>query len=293
MDKRNLLGRIATCVVFPPLIFCVLYYLNQCNCLIPSAIVFAVALRASKEMDGILFSIGERRLLPFWLPPLLVVIDWVGIYLGGGYEGLGFFALYSMIVVIFLVEIFAGSSDDPPYRDSVRRVARTILLVVYPNSFLMIWPEIMNLNENGNLIFFFMLVLVFSNDVFCYVFGMLFGKGNRGYVKASPNKSLAGYIAGFALTPLLGCVYVRVFPSVGAYFGSPYVVIGLSLMTALASDIGDIIESVFKRCGHIKDSGNVIPGRGGMLDNIDSIMASSALFYFFTKAMFSHISHAL
>ena len=283
MDKKNLAGRILTCVVFPPLIFIVLYWLKPFSCFIPVLVVFAVAVRASKETDALVFSDKERRVLPFWIPPILVLADWLGIYLGGIWRWLGVAVLYLLVMLVAVIEAFAGAADDPPFRGSIWRMSKSVLLIIYPNSFFMLWPEIMNINGNGNMIFFFMLVLVFTNDVFCYVFGMLFGNGNRGYVKASPKKSLVGFVGGLVMTPIVGYACCRVVPAVGSYFKSTTMIVIISILIAVASDVGDIAESVLKRCGHAKDSGDVIPGRGGMLDNVDSILAASAVFLFFMK----------
>ena len=283
MDKKNLAGRVLTCIVFPPLIFIVLHWLTPFSCVVPALVVFAVAIRASKETDALVFSNEERKTLPFWIPPILVMADWLGIHLGGIWRASGPVVLYLLVMAVAVIEAFAGGADDPPFRGSIRRMSKSILLIIYPNSFFMLWPEIMNVNNDGNMMFFFMLALVFANDVFCYVFGMLFGNGNRGYVKASPKKSLAGFIGGLAMTPVVGYACCKLIPAIGSHFESPVLIAVLSVAMALASDIGDIAESVIKRCGHAKDSGDVIPGRGGMLDNVDSILAASAMFLFFMK----------
>jgi phosphatidate cytidylyltransferase len=113
---------------------------------------------------------------------------------------------------------------------------------------------------------------------------MLFGKRNRGIVPASPNKSIAGFIGGYAGSIGAGIVAKMLFPDVFA--GSVMKMVFLGFMTASAAIVGDIIESIFKRSAGIKDSGNIIPGRGGVLDSIDSILLAAPVFYIICDFLF-------
>lgn len=126
------------------------------------------------------------------------------------------------------------------------------------------------------------LVTVFMNDSIAWLFGMLFGKNNRGYVRVSPNKSIAGFIGGY-LGAILTCLI--------ATFAFPQIIetqdlalkiikaVSLGFITATAAIIGDLTESAFKRSSNKKDSGMLIPGRGGVLDSCDSILFSAPIFY--------------
>ena len=113
---------------------------------------------------------------------------------------------------------------------------------------------------------------------------MLFGKNNRGYIKASPNKSIAGFIGGIAGSILSGLLGIYIWPEI--FIGSILKIIILGIIVAIAAIAGDLAESVFKRSAGWKDSGRVIPGRGGILDSIDSILMAAPVFYIFTILFF-------
>ena len=114
-------------------------------------------------------------------------------------------------------------------------------------------------------------------DSGAWFFGVLFGKSTRGFFKASPNKSLVGFFGGIITAIACGILFKFIFPTV--FFGSIWKIVLVSFTTALAAIIGDLIESVFKRSLGVKDSGTIIPGRGGLLDCLDSLILGAPIFY--------------
>jgi phosphatidate cytidylyltransferase len=121
------------------------------------------------------------------------------------------------------------------------------------------------------------LFMVFICDSAAWLFGMLFGKNNRGVVAASPNKSVAGFIGGY-----IGCIAAAVvthllWPCI--FPGGLWKSFVLGICIASSAIIGDLIESVLKRSANVKDSGFIMPGRGGVLDSIDSVLFSAPVFY--------------
>ena len=105
----------------------------------------------------------------------------------------------------------------------------------------------------------------------------IFGKGTRGYIAASPNKSIVGFIGGILSSITAAILFKVLFPNIITTSYGNLAIIGF--FTSLAAIVGDLIESVFKRSCNIKDSGNIIPGRGGVLDSIDSILIAAPIFY--------------
>ena len=124
------------------------------------------------------------------------------------------------------------------------------------------------------LLFFFL--LVFGCDTFAYFFGIAFGRNNKGILKVSPNKSIAGYVGGILVPALFGLLSAYLFPEVFRYSLLEGFMLGG--VTAIAAALGDLIESSFKRCAEVKDSGSIIPGRGGILDSVDSIVMAAPLY---------------
>tara|TARA_B100000945_G_scaffold93187_1_gene72796 strand:- start:925 stop:1329 length:405 start_codon:yes stop_codon:yes gene_type:complete len=119
-----------------------------------------------------------------------------------------------------------------------------------------------NINENKYL-FLFLIIICISTDVGGYIFGKFF-KGKK-ITKISPNKTYAGMIGSFFLSLLFS----------GIFFSDLNLKINIFLFTIIISTIsqlGDLFVSLLKRKAKIKDTGNLLPGHGGLLDRIDGIL---------------------
>lgn len=161
--------------------------------------------------------------------------------------------------------------------------AFTILYCGFFNAFI----ARMTLVPHSKVILAVFLAMVFFCDSAAWLFGNLFGKNNKGFIKASPNKSIAGFCGGFIGTIAIGllahylCLNNQT--EMNAFGASTTFgiikVIMVSVFTASAAIIGDLVESVFKRSSGVKDSGHLVPGRGGMLDCLDSILFAAPVYY--------------
>ena len=119
--------------------------------------------------------------------------------------------------------------------------------------------------KNDKALILFILAVCILNDIG----GILFGKliGGKKLTKISPNKTLSGSIGGIILSFLFLFIFVN--------YINNYSLLELSIIvivTSLFSQIGDLVVSFFKRKAKIKDTGNILPGHGGMLDRIDGIL---------------------
>ena len=116
-------------------------------------------------------------------------------------------------------------------------------------------------------IFFILLALIctWASDSFAYLVGRKFGKRKMA-PHISPNKTVEGLIGGVAGCIILGTVISAAF-NYNLFYG-----VLLSSMAALMSPVGDLFESYVKRACDIKDSGNILPGHGGMMDRFDSLL---------------------
>lgn len=179
---------------------------------------------------------------------------------------------------IFCIFILMGieSFTQSDFSISLEKISYSTLIIFYCG-FLPTFISKMTVFENSVYFLSLYFLLVFLCDSGAWFFGVCFGKNNRGIFKASPNKSIAGFIGGIASSIGTGCIFKAIFPDL---INCSYVqMIIWSLFVALAAVIGDLIESVFKRSSDVKDSGNLIPGRGGMLDCIDSLLVAAPVFY--------------
>lgn len=128
---------------------------------------------------------------------------------------------------------------------------------------------------NGALRVFFLFFLIFAADTGAYLAGRNFGRRKLA-PSVSPGKTVEGAIGGLLLCAAwAACAGPLVFP-----LGTPMQVLQLVLLCLVVagfSVVGDLIESLFKRSAGVKDSGNILPGHGGMLDRVDSVLAGAPL----------------
>jgi phosphatidate cytidylyltransferase len=120
-----------------------------------------------------------------------------------------------------------------------------------------------------------LLIIVFANDSLAWLVGVTIG-GRRGLVEISPNKSLSGFIGGLAGS-IIGAIALRSLFQ-GASHAHPLALALFGLIMGIAVIIGDLFESGLKRSAGVKDSGTRIPGRGGFLDSVDSLLFAAPVF---------------
>jgi phosphatidate cytidylyltransferase len=125
--------------------------------------------------------------------------------------------------------------------------------------------------DRGPQLVFYVLCLVWAADIGAYFIGRRFGS-RRLAPRVSPAKTWEGVAGGVAGAALIAGVGAQLFSAPLAAF----VLLGVAV--ALASIVGDLTESMFKRFAGLKDSGHFIPGHGGILDRIDSVTAAVPLF---------------
>jgi phosphatidate cytidylyltransferase len=115
-------------------------------------------------------------------------------------------------------------------------------------------------------------MMVWSNDSFAYLIGRAFGK-TRLFERISPKKSWEGAVGGFIFTLITGFIY--------AYFTNGEFLFWISAAAIVSPTgiLGDLIESRFKRLVDVKDSGNMLPGHGGILDRFDAVIYATPFFY--------------
>ncbi|MCL2480714.1 MAG: phosphatidate cytidylyltransferase [Spirochaetaceae bacterium] len=183
-----------------------------------------------------------------------------------------------LIFIIFIFQVF--NRNESTYPEINRRTSSLIVLLFYPGIFFSYSIRFSTLHY-PSFAFILFLFLVFFNDICAYVSGMLWGANNRNIIPISPKKSLVGFIVGFSSSILVASVFYYFKPQ---FFAEKYhYALIMGIVIGIISIIGDLSESAMKRSANIKDSGNVLPGRGGILDNIDSLIFSAPAFYFMVK----------
>jgi phosphatidate cytidylyltransferase len=185
---------------------------------------------------------------------------------------------------LFVSEIFLRRDNFSPV---INRLVAGFSVMMYPGLFL-IWIIRMSLCENSGFVLLLFMLTVMANDSIAWTAGVLFGKGNRGFIRVSPNKSIAGFVGGLlaSIAVCAGAVYAL--PAVFVPDRIPALPSGilLGLFCGAAVVIGDLAESLIKRSCDVKDSGFMIPGRGGILDSSDSIAMTAPVFYVLYRFFF-------
>ncbi|MDR0910724.1 MAG: phosphatidate cytidylyltransferase [Spirochaetaceae bacterium] len=202
-------------------------------------------------------------------------------------EGAFVFALITGASWALFRGIFPGKDKEKPFAGSIHRTVAGFAVIIYPGFFLC-WLISLCLLRNSSFVILCFLLMVFGNDSFAWFFGMLLGQGNRGIVPVSPNKSLAGFIGGTLVSTVIGYVAAVFLPNVfrAAYLPAALSGIIIGLSTAIAASLGDLAESAIKRSAGVKDSGAFFPGRGGVLDSLDSIAFAAPVFYILYRTLF-------
>ena len=207
------------------------------------------------------------------------------------------FALPSWVIIVIIMTGFGWAllsgilSRSSEIENIIKKIVCRYSLLIYPG-FFMIWLVFMSAWGNPAAILLF-LVITFGNDSFAWLSGTLFGANNRGIIAVSPNKSIMGFLGGLVGAVLVAIGAVLIFPS---YFpfasdvpisSNIFTAVIIGVCTGIAASLGDLAESAIKRSCDFKDSGNLMLGRGGVLDSIDSIAVAAPVFFLLYKLFFT------
>ena len=149
--------------------------------------------------------------------------------------------------------------------DAFRCIAGSVLAIVYLGVPMMLFNFVYLYSKWLAL---FLFILIWFNDTGAYLFGSWLGK-HKLFERLSPKKSWEGFFGGMlcCVGMGIGCHYISGGIDWPLWMWPAYAVI-----VCIAATLGDLFESLLKRAAHVKDSGNIIPGHGGILDRIDSLL---------------------
>ena len=178
------------------------------------------------------------------------------------------FCVLSIVILIISIEVFRKDKRNP-----VNPVIAVFSLFYITVPFILL-NELL-LIKDFNVVFY-VVVLIWSCDTFAYFGGKYFGKHLLSSI--SPKKTWEGSVIGFIFTNITSLIFHFYFPEVLSLKDA--LIVGSAV--GIFGQIGDLFESMLKRYNEVKDSSNIIPGHGGVLDRFDSlIFVSPIVFVYF------------
>ena len=181
--------------------------------------------------------------------------------------------LPGLLLLIMTARLFSPR----PVQGAIEDIAATFLGISYV-ALLFSFQIAIRMGIDGKQWLVFLFFVIWASDIGAYSIGIPFGR-HRLYEKVSPKKSIEGF-AGAVIAAGGMALLCRIWfmPVIGM---AEIAAIGVGL--AIAGTIGDLAESLLKRAAGVKDSGTVIPGHGGILDRMDSMLFAAPVLYYYLK----------
>jgi phosphatidate cytidylyltransferase len=201
-------------------------------------------------------------------------------------EGLNVY-FFSATILIYLLILFTSGICIKRHDilHSIINSAFGQLYITLPMCLLMLIGYQYNLfnDDFHHALILAIFVMIWVNDTAAYFFGTLIGK-HRFVEHISPKKTTEGLIAGLFFTIIAGLIFAHFYPQYPIGFW-----IGFAAIASVFGTVGDLFESLIKRTYKIKDSGHLLPGHGGILDRIDSLLIEipAIFFYLMTFTIFA------
>ena len=199
--------------------------------------------------------------------------------------GVHWYGLFSILIPVYAFLfvatriVLAGETDR--FLERAATIQWGLMACVYCVSYA---PALMLLDIEGydastGKLLLFLVVVVQASDVLQFVWGKLVGR-RRIAPSISPNKTWEGFVGGVACATLVGTALWWATPF------NPWQAAAMSLLIALAGFAGGLVMSAIKRDRGVKDFGGLLPGHGGVLDRIDSLLFAAPIFFHVTRFFF-------
>ncbi len=186
-------------------------------------------------------------------------------------KGPFYIAIFPLFVIFPLAFFIFRYPKSHPKMVDIGKLIMGPFYICLPLSFL---ATIRTLDE-GQMWIFFILAVIFAGDTGSFYFGKLFGKHKL--TQISPGKTWEGTLGGLIANVVSAGIFAYLFfPSLSA---SSIMVLGVAI--GISGQVGDLAESMLKRMSNIKDSGRILPGHGGILDRIDSLLFAIPILYIY------------
>ncbi|MEO0037993.1 MAG: hypothetical protein RIQ59_1204 [Bacteroidota bacterium] len=197
--------------------------------------------------------------------------------------------LYQILLVITL--IIAVKCIHFLFSDSIQEVTKPNKIiyllgyVILP--FFFITKISFGIREYNPKIIIGLFIIIWTNDTFAYIVGKSIGK-HKLLERISPKKTIEGFLGGILFSILAGVLISRYYinPSPAFSEKSIQIWVTIAIIAAVIGTLGDLIESKFKRVAGVKDSGKIMPGHGGILDRLDSVIFVAPFVFLFYQILY-------
>ena len=274
MAVNNTLIRIAVSVIAIPFILALCYYGGM-----PFLIfVLLVALLAHYEINTMFYN---KNIFPsYLLGAASVILIITNIFFD-------FFEQYDVLLIILLLhsltELFKNKGS------AIINLGASFLSILYLGFFAGSLIKIREFYPSGNneyyiggYIIISLIVSIWFCDTAAYFLGLKFGR-HKIFPRVSPKKSWEGAIFGF-FASIIAMILAKII-ILDSFSWSLIITLGVAV--GIAGQLGDFVESLFKRDANVKDSSNLIPGHGGIFDRFDSLIFSAPVVYLILKLFFN------
>lgn len=141
-------------------------------------------------------------------------------------------------------------------------------------------------NDYNPKIIIGLFILIWTNDTFAYIIGKSIGR-TKLFERISPKKTVEGFLGGIIFAVLAGYLISKYYIKANPEFSARSIIIwtSIAVIVGIAGTIGDLIESKFKRIAGVKDSGSIMPGHGGILDRLDSVIFVAPIIFLFYQIL--------
>lgn len=211
-----------------------------------------------------------------------LIITAIGLFLFGFFIDNSIYTNLAMnfaglfISLLLLSDLF--SKKRPVQKDKNYKISHLIGYVIIPILLIIKLPFLEGAYNPYILIGSF--ILIWTNDTFAYIVGKTMGK-HKLFERISPKKTIEGFLGGMVFTLIGAYILSRFDVFLTPVFNSSLIWMGAAIILVVFGTLGDLVESKFKRNAGVKDSGNIMPGHGGILDRLDSIIFAIPFLFLF------------
>jgi len=274
MINKNLIQRTVSGTIF---VFLILISILWCS--YSFAFVFAVAMSlAVNEFVHLTNKAGEIDINPFTsIVGALLLFGCSFLYTSFSIPFIVFSVYGLYVLIVFIAELFRKKNHP------INNWAYFFLGQIYIALPFSLLNFILFISGYQPFILLALFITIWANDTGAYLFGMLLGK-HKMFVLVSPKKTWEGFVGGAILSVLSSYLLYHFIPDFSFVQWLVF-----SELIVIFGTLGDLCESLFKRTLQIKDSGNIIPGHGGILDRFDSMLIATPVILIYLNIILKFI----